>query len=122
MATTGSEYGEKDMASNPKWRQTMIKRRATAASAAAPAIALIFALSTATHAQGILTVTPGRTANTTAGTGLVGYTGDTGPATAAALSNPSAVAYDASGNLYLADANNHVVREISTSGIITTIA
>jgi Bacterial Ig-like domain (group 3)/NHL repeat len=122
MATTGSEYGEKDMASNPKWRQTMITRRATAVSAAAPAIALIFALSTATHAQGILTVTPGRTANTTAGTGLVGYTGDTGPATAATLSNPSAVAYDASGNLYLADANNHVVREISTSGIITTIA
>lgn len=100
----------------------MITRRATAVSAAAPAIALIFALSTATHAQGILTVTPGRTANTTAGTGLVGYTGDTGPATAATLSNPSAVAYDASGNLYLADANNHVVREISTSGIITTIA
>jgi uncharacterized protein YjiK len=88
----------------------------------AVAAALLFAISTAAQAQGILTVTPSRTANTTAGTGTVGYTGYTGPATAATLSNPSAVAYDANGNLYLADANNHVIREVSTTGIITTIA
>jgi hypothetical protein len=88
----------------------------------AVAATLLFAISTAAHAQGILTVTPSRTANTTAGTGTAGYTGDTGPATAATLANPSAVAYDSNGNLYLADANNHVIREISTTGVITTIA
>jgi sugar lactone lactonase YvrE len=88
----------------------------------ASAAILLFALTVSMHAQGILTVTPGRTANTTAGTGTAGYTGDTGPATAATLANPSAVAYDTTGNLYVADANNHVIREISTSGIITTIA
>jgi Bacterial Ig-like domain (group 3)/NHL repeat len=86
------------------------------------ATALLFTLTASMHGQGILTVTPSRTANTTAGTGAVGYTGDTGQATAATLANPAAVAYDAAGNLYLADANNHVIREISTSGIITTIA
>jgi sugar lactone lactonase YvrE len=86
------------------------------------AAALLFALTASLHGQGILTVTPSRTANTTAGTGVVGYTGDNGPAIAATLSNPSAVAYDANGNLCLADANNNVIREISTSGNITTIA
>jgi sugar lactone lactonase YvrE len=88
----------------------------------AVAATLLLAISTAAHAQGILTVTPSRTANTTAGTGTAGDTGDTGPATAATLANPSAVAYDSNGNLYLADANNHVIREVSTTGIITTIA
>jgi sugar lactone lactonase YvrE len=88
----------------------------------AVAATLLFAISTAASAQGILTVTPSRTANTAAGTGTAGYTGDTGPATAATLANPSAVAYDSNGNLYLADANNHVIREVSTSGVITTIA
>jgi sugar lactone lactonase YvrE len=88
----------------------------------AVAATLLFAISTAAQAQGILTVTPGRTATTTAGTGTVGLTGDTGPATAATLATPAAVAYDTTGNLYLADADNHVIREISTSGIITTIA
>jgi len=88
----------------------------------ASAAVLLFALTVSMHAQGILTVTPSRTANTIAGTGTPGYTGDTGPATAATLANPSAVAYDTTGNLYLADANNPVLREISTSGVITTVA
>jgi uncharacterized protein YjiK len=74
------------------------------------------------HAQGILTVTPARTVATTAGTGAVGYTGDNGAAIAANLASPSAVAYDANGNLYLADAQNHVVREVSKAGTITTVA
>jgi sugar lactone lactonase YvrE len=73
-------------------------------------------------AQGILTVTPGRTISTTAGTGVVGYTGDNGAATSATLAYPSGVAYDASGNLFLADANNHVVREVLKTGTITTVA
>jgi hypothetical protein len=52
----------------------------------------------------------------------LGYAGDGGASTSAALASPSAVAYDASGNLYLADAQNHVVREISKNGQISTIA
>ena len=88
----------------------------------AVAVALSFALTASMHGQGILTVTPSRAAITTAGTGTVGYTGDTGPATAATLADPAAVAYDSNGNLYLAEASNHVIREVSTTGIITTIA
>ncbi len=86
------------------------------------AAALLFAFTASMHGQGILTVTPNRTANTTAGTGTAGYTGDTGPATAATLADPAAAAYDSNGNLYLAEANNHVIREVSTTGIITMIA
>jgi sugar lactone lactonase YvrE len=102
----------------------MITRRATVVSATTPCLAplLLFALTASLHGQGILTVTPGRTTNTTAGTGVVGYAGDAGPATAATLANPAAVAYDAAGNLYLADAENEVIREISTAGIISTLA
>ena len=74
------------------------------------------------RAQGILTVTPAPGIATTAGTGVVGYTGDNGAATAATLASPSAVAYDANGNLFLADAQNHVVREVSKTGTITTVA
>ena len=50
-----------------------------------------------------------------------GYSGDSGPATSAQLDNPTAVAVDASGDLFIADAYNTVVREVS-GGTITTIA
>lgn len=74
-------------------------------------------------AQGVLTVTPGRLTSTSAGTGVVGYTGDNGAATAATMASPSAVAYDKSGNLFLADRDNHVIREVvKSSGNIITIA
>ena len=51
-----------------------------------------------------------------------GYTGNGGPATAAQLSEPSGIALDASGNLYIADAGNNVIRQVNTSGIITHFA
>ncbi len=59
---------------------------------------------------------------TIAGNGIAGYTGDGSAATAAAINDPSGVVFDPSGNLYMSDFNNHVVRKISVSGIITTIA
>ncbi|MGA2695369.1 MAG: choice-of-anchor D domain-containing protein [Terriglobales bacterium] len=60
---------------------------------------------------------------TFAGTGIANYTGDGGPATSATLSGPDGVGVDASGNVYIADSNNFVVREVNPStGIITTIA
>ncbi|WP_263364961.1 NHL domain-containing protein [Edaphobacter acidisoli] len=60
---------------------------------------------------------------TIAGTGAAGNSGDSGPATAAELDLPTALAIDASGNLYIADTHNHRIREINAAtGIITTIA
>ncbi len=58
---------------------------------------------------------------TVAGYGLKGYTGDGGAATTAALNFPVGVAVDNAGNLFIADAENHVVREVS-GGVISTVA
>jgi len=58
---------------------------------------------------------------TVAGNGNCGYSGDNGPATSAALYYPSAVAVDASGNLYIADTANNRIREVA-GGVITTVA
>ena len=59
---------------------------------------------------------------TVVGTGLSGFSGDGGPATAANISNPSSMTFDRSGNLYFADAGNARVRKVDTKGIITTVA
>lgn len=58
---------------------------------------------------------------TVAGTGAQGYAGDGGTATSAQLDLPSGVVVDASGNLYIADTGNNVVREVTPAGIISTI-
>ena len=55
-----------------------------------------------------------------AGTGISGYSGDAGPATAAKISYPENVALDACGNLYIADFNNARVRKVTYPPIITT--
>jgi len=58
-----------------------------------------------------------------AGTGVIGDTGDNGPALSATFDGAGGLALDASGNLYIADEYNNVVRRIDkASGIITTIA
>jgi sugar lactone lactonase YvrE len=60
---------------------------------------------------------------TVAGNGFYGFAGDTGPAISAKLNNPSGVAVDASGNLYIADSSNHRIRKVDAStGVITTVA
>jgi sugar lactone lactonase YvrE len=59
---------------------------------------------------------------TVAGTGTGTYAGDGGAATNASLNGPSGVAFDASGNLYIADFWNNRIRKVDTNGIITTIA
>ena len=59
--------------------------------------------------------------STIAGTGTPAFTGDNGPATAAALSSPWGVTFAPSGKLYIADQNNHRIRVVDTSGIITTL-
>jgi uncharacterized protein (TIGR03437 family) len=67
-------------------------------------------------------VSPAGMITTVAGNGTRGYSGDGGPATAAELNWPYAVAVDALGNLYIADSYNNRIREVSTNGIITTVA
>jgi len=60
---------------------------------------------------------------TVAGNGIRGYAGDNGPATAASLKDPSGVAVDSAGNLYIADCANNRIRKVTAgTGIITTVA
>ena len=63
----------------------------------------------------------GGTINTIAGNGTAGYLGDGAAATAAELNSPSGLAFDASGNLYIADTKNNVIRKV-TNGNISTVA
>jgi sugar lactone lactonase YvrE len=60
---------------------------------------------------------------TIAGNGGSGYTGDNGPATAAELRKPNGVVVDVSGNIYIADTDNNVIRMVdATTQFITTVA
>ena len=58
---------------------------------------------------------------TLAGNGSIGYTGDGGAATAAAIT-ASSMAVDKLGNVYLADAGRNIIRKINAIGVINTIA
>jgi len=57
-----------------------------------------------------------------AGTGEGGYGGDGRPAVNALLNAPHDLAFDAEGNLLVADTFNHRIRRIDRQGVITTIA
>jgi hypothetical protein len=61
--------------------------------------------------------------STYAGNGTSGYLGDGGAATAARLNNPEGVTVATNGDLYICDADNHVIRKVAfATGIITTVA
>jgi uncharacterized protein (TIGR03437 family) len=64
----------------------------------------------------------GGTITTVAGNGTAGFGGDGGIATSALLANPTGVAVDSAGNLYIADTNNNRIRKVSAAGTITTVA
>ena len=67
-------------------------------------------------------VYPPGASGTIAGTGEPGFSGDGGPAVQARLNGPNSVAVDRAGGVYLADRDNHRIRRVDPSGIITTIA
>ncbi len=63
-----------------------------------------------------------RMVTTIAGTHEPGWEGDGGPALSAKLNYPTDLDIAANGDMYIADLNNNVIRKISSSGIITTVA
>ena len=59
-------------------------------------------------------------ATTIAGTGEQGFSGDGGPAVEARLHNPTGVAVDGDGNVYIADSGNGRIRKLTPVGPATT--
>src|SRR5436190_2236891 len=62
------------------------------------------------------------TITTVAGVGSAGFSGDNGPATAAKLNAPGAVAPLAGGGFLIADTANNRIRQVAFDGTITTVA
>lgn len=55
--------------------------------------------------------------------GFAGSAGNTnGTASAARFNGPVGVGVDASGNVYVAELNNHLIRKVSSAGVVTTLA
>ena len=66
-------------------------------------------------------ISPGGVVTTLAG--LAGNPGSAdGTSNSARFNNPSGVAVDGAGNLYVADMGNHTIRKISPGGVVTTLA
>src|SRR5205814_2263353 len=62
-------------------------------------------------AQGVLTTVAGK----------MHYAGDNGPAVSALLNEPSDLAFDSKGNLFIADASNYLIRKLTPDGMIVTV-
>jgi TonB family protein len=67
-------------------------------------------------------VTPAGVITTVAGNGTQGFSGDGGPATSAKLNDPSGVAVDTAGSLFIADSSNNRIRKVTPDGVISTVA
>ena len=75
-------------------------------------------------AHTIRKITPAGLVSTLAGqAGAWGSTdGTSGDPTTARFKQPAAVAVDAAGNIYVADSNNHTIRQITPAGVVSTLA
>jgi hypothetical protein len=60
--------------------------------------------------------------STFVGNGTAGYSGDGGIASTAQLKGPDGICFDKFNNLFIADANNNVIRKVSSIGVISTFA
>jgi Big-like domain-containing protein/NHL repeat-containing protein len=87
----------------------------------AAACLLVSTIRTAAQSA-LIEFSPGGNVSTLAGDGTPAHTGDHGPAAAAGLAYPVALAMDVAGNLYIADEDNHCIRRIDSSGNIETVA
>jgi uncharacterized protein (TIGR03437 family) len=67
-------------------------------------------------------IAPSGLITTIAGNGVGAFSGDGGPAINASLNNPTAVAVDGGGVIYISDQFNQRIRKIALDGTITTIA
>jgi sugar lactone lactonase YvrE len=92
-----------------------------AVSAAGMAVALLVSALLARAAEQPVQPYPTGTLLTVAGNRTMGYSGDGGPASQAALNNPLDQAVDAAGNVYIGDMYNHRIRKVSPDGLITTV-
>ena len=57
-----------------------------------------------------------------AGNHIAGYSGDGGQATNASLNGPWSITVAPDGQIYIADQNNHAIRQVALNGVIATIA
>jgi hypothetical protein len=104
-------------------RENKVSYRVSGRKTAALYLISVFFFLVQAAAQGpVISLSPGGTLHTIAGTGQATFNQDNGAAVSAALASPFAMAADAAGNLYIADRNNHRIRKVDTNGNITTIA
>jgi NHL repeat len=65
-------------------------------------------------------ISPAGLVSTLAGRGKPGFVDGSGAA--ASFNNPSGIAVDSNGNLYVADTTNHAIRQITPAGLVSTLA
>ena len=75
---------------------------------------------TDTQAHNVRKITPAGVVSTFAGSGI--YSSVDGTGTAASFRAPSGIVIDTAGNLYVGDAEAHVIRKITSAGVVTTFA
>jgi sugar lactone lactonase YvrE len=73
-----------------------------------------------TYNHSIRKITPANIVSTLAGNGTAGFSNGTG--SAASFGGPFGLTLDAAGNIYVVDRDNHCIRKVTASGVVTTFA